>query len=203
MATDPTYGPLSFYLLMKRGAMVWPVIPNFSALLGENRPEEIIEGLRKLAPLVPKKGYSAHILGLDHDASRMLDEADPSLQMVLTFRLAHRAITHLVQSKQGLGLVTADAFGRGGLQSVKDLRIIEDIVKFPIYRPLLTLDEETMKRELRELGFLQLAASNVCGQTGLLGLSSVSTRNIRDLEERLQAEDLAKRMAANSTRVEI
>lgn len=203
LATDPAYGPLSFYLLMKRGAMVWPVIPNFRPLLGENRPEEIIEGLRKLAPLVPRKGYSAHLMELDHDASRMLDEADESLQMALALRLAHRALAHLIQTERALGLVTADVFGRNGLESLKDLRIVEDIVKFPVYRPLLTLDEETMNRELGERGLLQLAKSNAPRQVGRLGLSDVSARNLRDLEGRVQVGDLAKRIAGNSTRIEI
>lgn len=203
LATDPAYGPLAFYLVMKRGAMVWPVIPNLPLLVGETRPEEIIEGLRKLAPMVPRKGYSAHLMELDHDASRVLDEVDESLRMVFALRLAHRALARLIQTERALGLVTGDAFGRNGLESLKDLRIVEDIVKFPVYRPLLALDEEAMNRGLGERGLLQLARSNAPRQVGRLSLSDVSARNLRELEERVQAEDLAKRIAANSTRIQI
>ena len=203
LATDPAYGPLSFYLLMKRGAMVWPVIPNFPPLLGENRSEEIIEGLRKLAPLVPRKGYSVYLMELDRDASGLLDDADQSLQMVFALRLIYRALAHLIQTEQALGLVTADVFGRNGLESLKDLRVIEDIVKFPVYRPLLTLDEETLNRELGERGLLPLVKSNAPRQVGRLVPSDVSARNLRDLEGRVQVEDLARRIAGDSTKIEI
>ena len=201
LATDPAYGPLSFYLLMKRGAMVSPVIPNIPALLGKTRPEEIIDGLRKLAPLVPKKDYSVRFIELDHDASVALNEIDGSLQTVITMRLVYRALAHLIETGRVLGLVTADAFGRNGLKSLKDLRVIEDIVKFPVYRPLLTLDDETMNRELEERGLLQLARSEAIGQEDRPTISDVSGRHLKELEERVHAEHIAKRIAANSTRI--
>ena len=203
LANDPAYGPLSFYLLMKRGAMVSPVIPNIPALLGKTRPEEIIEGLRKLAPLVPKNDYSVRLVELDHDTSRALNEMDRPLQTVITVRLVYRALAHLIQTERVLGLVTADALGRNGLESLKDLRIVEDIVKFPVYRPLLALDDETMNRELAERGLLQLARSEAIGQVDRPSLSDASDGNLQELEERVHAEDLAKRIAANSTRIQI
>ena len=203
LATDPAYGPLSFYLLMKRGAMVWPVIPNIPAVLGETRPEEIIDGLRKLAPLVPKKDYYIRLLELDDDTSRILDSADRSLQTILALRLVYRAFTNIIQTERVLGLVTADNFGRNGLDSLKDLRVFEDIVKFPVYRPLLTLDDETMNRALAERGLLQFVKNGATRQGDRLGLSNVSAKNLRELEERLQVEDLAKRIADGSTRIQI
>jgi adenylyl- and sulfurtransferase ThiI len=118
-------------------------------------------------------------------------------------RLVYRALAHLIQTERVLGLVTADALGRNGLESLKDLRIVEDIVKFPVYRPLLALDDETMNRELAERGLLQLARSEAIGQVDRPSLSDASDGNLQELEERVHAEDLAKRIAANSTRIQI
>ena len=199
LATDPAYGPLSFYLLMKRGAMVSPVIPNIPPLLGETRQERIVDGLRKLSPMVPKKEYSARLLELDEDATRSLEEVDRSLQRVLAVRLVFRVMAHLVQTELALGLVTADMFGRNGLESLNDVRVTGDIVKFPVYHPLVALDEETINRELEERGLLQLVSKHAAGQV----LSGASGVDLRELEERIHAEDLAQRIAANSTKVQI
>ena len=203
LATDPAYASLSFYLLMKRGAMVWPVIPNIPAILGETRPEEIIDGLRKLARLVPKKNYYIRLIEIDGDTSRMLDGMDRSLQTVFALRLVYRVLAHVIETERVLGLVTADAFGRNGLVSLKDLRVFEDIVKFPVYRPLLTLDTETTNRQLAELGVLQFVRNETPKQVGKPGLSDVSAKDLGELEARLQVEDLARRIAAGSTRIQI
>jgi thiamine biosynthesis protein ThiI len=203
LATDPAYGPLSFYLLMKRGAMVWPVIPNIPAVLGETRLEEVVDGLRKLAPLVPKKDYYIRLVELDDDTARILDSADRSLQTILALRLVYRAFTNIIQTERVLGLVTADNFGRNGLDSLKDLRVFEDIVKFPVYRPLITLDDEAMDRALAERGLLQFVKNGATRQGDRLDLSNVSAKNLRELEERLHVKDLAKRIADESTRIQI
>jgi thiamine biosynthesis protein ThiI len=203
LATDPACAPISFYLLMKRGAMVWPVIPNIPAVLGGTRFEDIIEGLRKLAPLVPKKDYYIRIMEIDDATSRILHDTVGSLQTVLALRLVYRALAHVIQTERVLGLVTADSLGRNGLDSLKDLRAFEDIVKFPVYRPLLTLDDESLNRELVERGLLQFVKPGTITQMGRVGLSGVSTENLRELEERLQVEDLAKRIADGSKRIQI
>jgi thiamine biosynthesis protein ThiI len=203
VATDPARAPLSFYLLMKRGAMVWPVIPNFQPLLEGTRLEEIVDGLRRLAPLVPTKRYSARIMEPDEGASRVLEEANSSLQRILSIRLVFRAITHLVQAERALGLVTADSFGQNALESLKDLRVIEDIVRFPVYRPLLTLDEETMNQELEGHGLLQPGSKDAYGPASRVSPFRVSVKDLADFEKRIQAEELARRMAANATRVQI
>ena len=117
--------------------------------------------------------------------------------------VGEQALAHLIHTERVLGLVTADALGRNGLESLKDLRIVEDIVKFPVYRPLLALDDETMNRELAERGLLQLARSEAIGQVDRPSLSDASDGNLQELEERVHAEDLAKRIAANSTRIQI
>ena len=201
LATDPVHSPLSFYLLMKRGAMVSPVIPNIPSLLGETQVDVILEGLRTLKSFVPRKGLLARIIELDDDASKVLDEVDRRLQRVFSVRLTLRAIAHLVQSHGALGLVTGDRFGRDGLETLKDLRIVDHVSKFPIYRPLLTMDEVAVNRELGALGLQQLVTKEVARQVSQVVFSDASIANLKEVEEHVQAERLAQRIATNSTRI--
>lgn len=203
LATDSAYSPLSFYMLMKRGAMVWPVIPNIRSFLGEIQPEAILEGLRMLTPFVPKKKFEAHLIELDEETSKVIDGVDQSLQRAFSIRLAYRAITHLAQTVRALGLVAADVLGLDGIETLKDLKAIDEVAKLPVYRPLLTLGEENVNRELAELGLLEFARSQPARRVGLIAVSEDALMKLRDVEERVRAEQLAERIAAKATRVSI
>lgn len=201
LATDPAYSPLSFYLLMKRGAMISPVIPNIRPLLGETQPEVILEGLRMLRPFVPKKTFQAHLIEIDESASKILDSVDQQLQRVFSIRLVFRAIAHLAQAGRALGLVTGDSFGRNGLETFKELRVVDEVASFPVYRPLLALDEDSVNQQLGQLGLLHLATNRRARQVTTTGLSDDSITSLRVLEQCVQAQELAQRIAANSVRI--
>jgi len=203
LATDSVRSPLAFYLMMKRGAMVWPVIPNLRPLLGETQPEAVLQGLEALAPIVPRKGYSAYLIDPDEDAAKVLDAIDQSVQRIFSIRLALRAIACLPRNRGTLGLVTGDLFGHAGLETLRDLRLVDEVAKFPVYRPLLTLDEDNVNRQLGELGLPRLIGTETAGRVSPAGLSDASVMNLRDLEERVEAEEIAQRIAASARKVPI
>lgn len=202
LATDPAYSPLSFFLLMKRGAMVWPAVPGLPQLLGETRPETILEGLRRLTPFVPKKTYFAFLMEPDEEALRVLDAIDMRFRRTFSIRLVFRAIARLAQTRRALGLVTGDSFGQAGLEALRDLRVTDEVAKIPVYRPLLTLDSDTISRQLRELELMK-QVKEAGGAPGPISLSYASWVDLKKLEEHFQVENLAQKIAANSTKIPI
>ncbi len=202
LATDSSHSLLSFYLLMKRGAMVWPVIPDIRYALGETSVEAVLNGLRTLAPFVPKKGFSAHLIKLDEDPLKQLDGLSDPLRRVFSIRLTFRAIAHLVHARKALGLVTGERLASDGLESLKGLSIAGDF-KFPVYRPLLTMDEQTLSLHLRELNLVRPKEKAVPTHGLSRALDDTSLMKLRELEERLRFEQLAQRIAAGSTKIPI
>jgi thiamine biosynthesis protein ThiI len=199
LAADPALAPLAFWLLMKRGAMVWPVIAELFPLGGASS-DQVLEGLRRIRRYVPKKTYSARLIRLDEGARNALTAVSPAVQRVFCTRLAFRAVEHL--ARNALGLVTADRFGRGGLESLKDLRAADEVATFPVYRPLLTLDEEDMRRRLEELGLAQPETQKTTPWPPS-GLDEPLVDEVRTLENRLQADQLAHNMAVDSRKIQI
>ncbi|MCJ7456072.1 THUMP domain-containing protein [Candidatus Bathyarchaeota archaeon] len=200
LATDPACAPLSFYLLMKRGAMVWPVIADLPPPIGGVPPDEILQGLRRLRQYVPKNTYSARLITLDEATRNALAAVSPDLQRVFCMRLVFRAAKHLAQN--ALGLVTADRFCQGDVESLKDLRAADEVATFPVYRPLLTLDEADMREQLEELGLTQPETEKTATQP-LSGADEALIDEARTLENRLQAEQLAHKIAADSRKMQI
>jgi thiamine biosynthesis protein ThiI len=200
LATDPACAPLSFYLLMKRGAMVWPVIVDLPPPIGGVPPDEILQGLKRLRQYVPKNTYSARLVTLDQSTRNALATVSPDLQRVFCTRLMFRVVK--VLARNALGLVTADRFGQSGVESLKDLRAADEVAAFPVYRPLLTLDEADMRQQLEELGLTQPETQKIATQP-LSGADEALIDEVRTLENRLQVEQLAHSIAADSRKMQI
>jgi thiamine biosynthesis protein ThiI len=199
LATDSVLAPLAFYLLMKRGAMVWPVIVELPPL-GGVPSGQVLEGLRRLRRYVPKNTCSARVITLDEGTRNALAAVSTDLQRVFCMRLAFRAVKHL--ARNALGLVTADRFGRGGIESLKDLRAADEVATFPVYRPLLTLDEADMRRQLAELGLTQPETTKTTtGRSS--GADKALIDEVRTLENRLKADQLAHDIAVDSRKIQI
>jgi len=200
LATDPALSPLSFFLMMKRGAMVWPVIASFPGLLEDASLEKILDGLKMLKPLVPRKTYHAYRIEPDRDALKALDALDSSLRGALSVRLAFRSIAHLARIRGALGLTAADCFGRAGLQRLGDLRMIDEVTRIPIYRPLLMMDSDTLNRQLGDLELLKLVKEGE-EEVTKTHLPDSSMRELRELEDTIHADHLAQRIAENYTKI--
>ena len=200
LATDPVLAPLAFYLLMKRGAMVWPVIADLPPPIGGVPPDQTLEGLKRLRRYVPKNTYTGRLITLDEETRKALAPVGPDVQRVFYVRLVFRAVKHL--ARNALGLVTADRFGQGGIESLKDLRAADDVAGFPVYRPLLTLDEADMRRQLEELGLTQPETLKTATQSSP-GEYEALIDEVRVLENRLHVEGLAHKIAAGFEKIQI
>jgi thiamine biosynthesis protein ThiI len=185
---------------MKRGAMVWPVIADLPPPIGGVPPDQTLEGLKRLRRYIPKNTYTARLITLDEETRNILTAVTPSVQRVLCARLVFRAVKHL--ARNALGLVTADRFGQGGIESLKDLRAVDEVAAFPVYRPLLTLDEADMRRRLEELGLSQAETLKTATQLPSGGYV-VLIDEVRTLERRLQVEELAHKIAVDSRKIQI
>lgn len=199
LATDPALAPLAFYLLMKRGAMVWPVIADLPSPIDGVAPDQTLEGLKRLRRYVPKNTYTARLITLDEETRNTVATASPSVQRFFSARLAFRVVKHF--ARNALGLVTADRFGQGGIESLKDLRAADEIAGFPVYRPLLTLDETDMRGQLEGLGLAQPETQKTATQPP--GKYEALIDEVRALENRIQVEELARKIAADSRKIQI
>jgi len=199
LTADTALAPLAFWLLMKRGAMVWPVIADLSPL-GAASPDQALEGLKRLRPYVPKKTYSARVIRFDDRTRNALTAVSPAVQRVFCTRLMFRVAKHL--ARHALGLVTGDRFGRAGIESLKDLRAADEVATFPVYRPLLTLDEEDMRRRLEELGLAQPETLKTTAWPPS-SRDEALMDEVRTLENRLLADQLAHNMAVDSSKIQI
>jgi thiamine biosynthesis protein ThiI len=121
------------------------------------------------------------------------------LQIVAQRRLMLKTGEVLARRLGAAALVTGDSLGQVSSQTLTNLTALDDAVALPILRPLIGLDKlEIMAeaRRIRTLALSELPDQDCCT---LLTPRQVETRaridDLRRLEARLDAADLAKELA--------
>jgi thiamine biosynthesis protein ThiI len=108
----------------------------------------------------------------------------------------------LAKRLHGTALVTGDSLGQVSSQTLPNITALDDAVDLPILRPLLGWDKTEIMaeaRRIRTLAISELPDQDCCT---LLTPRRVETRariaDLRRIEGRLDAEELAEQLAATA-----
>jgi thiamine biosynthesis protein ThiI len=122
------------------------------------------------------------------------------LQIVAQRRLMLKTGAILARRLRATALVTGDSLGQVASQTLTNITALDDAVELPILRPLIGLDKAEIVAEARRiatLGISELPDQDCCT---LLTPRQVETKarieDLRRIEARLDADDLAQELAA-------
>jgi tRNA uracil 4-sulfurtransferase len=122
------------------------------------------------------------------------------LQIVAQRRLMLKTGAALARRLHAAALVTGDSLGQVSSQTLANITALDDAVTLPILRPLIGLDKAeiiTEARRIETLAISELPDQDCCS---LLTPRQVETRarieDLRRIEARLDADDLAEELAA-------
>jgi len=122
------------------------------------------------------------------------------LQVVAQRRLMLKTGAILARRLRATALVTGDSLGQVASQTLTNITALDDAVELPILRPLIGLDKAEIVAEARRiatLGISELPDQDCCT---LLTPRQVETKarieDLRKIEARLDADDLAQELAA-------
>jgi tRNA uracil 4-sulfurtransferase len=122
------------------------------------------------------------------------------LQIMAQRRLMLKTGAALARRLRAAALVTGDSLGQVSSQTLTNITALDDAVQLPILRPLIGLDKAeiiTEARRIETLAISELPDQDCCS---LLTPRQVETRarieDLRRIEARLDADDLAEELAA-------
>ena len=131
---------------------------------------------------------------------RLASSGAGKLQIVAQRRLMLKTGAVLARRLRAAALVTGDSLGQVSSQTLTNITALDDAVTLPILRPLIGLDKGEIVAEARRiatLGISELPDQDCCS---LLTPRQVETRarieDLRKIEARLDADDLAEELAA-------
>jgi tRNA uracil 4-sulfurtransferase len=131
---------------------------------------------------------------------RLASSGAGKLQIVAQRRLMLKTGAVLARRLRAGALVTGDSLGQVSSQTLTNITALDDAVGLPILRPLIGMDKAEIVAEARRiatLGISELPDEDCCS---LLTPRQVETKarieDLRKIEARLDADDLAEELAA-------
>ena len=131
---------------------------------------------------------------------RLATSGAGKLQIVAQRRLMLKTGAVLARRLRAAALVTGDSLGQVSSQTLTNITALDDAVSLPILRPLIGMDKAEIIAEARRISTLAISELPDEDCCSLLTPRQVETKarieDLRKIEARLDADDLAEELAA-------
>jgi tRNA uracil 4-sulfurtransferase len=190
--------PVAAYRMMRRGLRCTYLHFSGMPLTG---PESVYKAYGLVRELDKFQGGSRlFVVAFGRAQQRLASSGAGRLQIMAQRRLMLKTGQAMARRHRATALVTGDSLGQVSSQTLTNITALDDAVSLPILRPLIGLDKTEIMAEARRictLGISELPDQDCCS---LLTPRQVETRarieDLRRIEARLDADDLAEELAA-------
>jgi thiamine biosynthesis protein ThiI len=135
--------PVAAWKMMKRGATV--IFVHFHSMPYTN--QRSIDQVKELAVVLTKYQFASklYLVPFAELQQEIVLHAPQHLRVILYRRMMIRIAEEIAHSEKAEALVTGESVGQVASQTLRNMRVINDVATFPILRPLAGTDkEETM-----------------------------------------------------------
>jgi len=190
--------PVAAYRMMRRGLRCTYLHFSGMPLTG---PESVYKAYGLVRELDKFQGGSRlFVVAFGKAQQRLASSGAGRLQIMAQRRLMLKTGEAMARRHRAAALVTGDSLGQVSSQTLTNITALDDAVSLPILRPLIGLDKTEIMaeaRRIRTLAISELPDQDCCS---LLTPRQVETRarveDLRRIEARLDADDLAEELAA-------
>jgi len=192
--------PVAAYRMMRRGLRCFFLHFSGMPLTG---PESIYKAYALARGLDRFQGGSRLFVVPFGKAQQTLKSSGADRLLIMAQRrLMLKTGAALARRLDATTLVTGDSLGQVSSQTLTNITALDDAVKLPILRPLIGWDKTEIMAEARRIGTLAISELPDQDCCTLLTPRRVETRaridDLRRIEIRLDAEDLAEELAAGA-----
>jgi thiamine biosynthesis protein ThiI len=190
--------PVAAYRMMRRGLRCTFLHFSGMPLTG---PESVYKAYGLVRELDRFQGGSRlFVVAFGRAQQRLATSGAGRLQIMAQRRLMLKTGEALARRLHAAALVTGDSLGQVSSQTLTNITALDDAVALPILRPLIGLDKTEIMAEARRIATLHISELPDQDCCSLLTPRQVETRarieDLRRIEARLDADDLAEELAA-------
>ena len=190
--------PVAAYRMMRRGLRCSFLHFSGMPLTG---PESVYKAYGLVRELDKFQGGSRlFVVAFGRTQQRLASSGAGRLQIMAQRRLMLKTGEALARRLRAAALVTGDSLGQVSSQTLANITALDDAVALPILRPLIGLDKTEIMAEARRIATLRISELPDQDCCSLLTPRQVETRarieDLRRIEARLDADDLAQELAA-------
>lgn len=174
--------PVAASRLVKRGCYVTPVYVGKGRFSSEEEFERVVEVAEKFSRYLPKE---IELIFVDLEpVFEKIAEGGGRYSCILCRRAMYR-VAEIIAVEDGYeGIVTGESLGQVASQTLSNIRVLEESISFPVYRPLIGFDKVETISISRDLGFFEVSSQDV-GSCSILP-DKVKTRADLDTVKKLE-----------------
>jgi tRNA uracil 4-sulfurtransferase len=190
--------PVAAYRMMRRGLRCTYLHFSGMPLTG---PESVYKAYGLVRELDKFQGGSRlFVVAFGRAQQRLASSGAGRLQIMAQRRLMLKTGEAMARRLRAGALVTGDSLGQVSSQTLTNITALDDAVTLPILRPLIGLDKNEIMAEARRISTLAISELPDQDCCSLLTPRQVETQarieDLRRIEGRLDADDLAEELAA-------
>lgn len=191
--------PVAAYRMMRRGLRL-----DFLHFYGMpfTGPESIYKAYSLVRQLDRfQNGSRLYVVPFGKAQQQLRNSGAERLQIVAQRRLMLKTAEALADRLNASALVTGDALGQVSSQTLANITALDDAVDLPILRPLIGMDKTEIMDQARAIGTLtisELPDEDCCTMlTPRQVETAAKIADLRQIEKRLDVEELAEHLASN------
>ena len=196
--------PVAAYRMMKRGCKVTFIHFHGRPYLSRESEDKVRDVAKQLTHY---QHYSRLFLVPFGEIQRQIVLESPApLRGVLYRRMMMRIADQLASQEQAWGLVTGDSLGQVASQTPENLKVVNEISRLPILRPLIGMDKIEITNESQNIGTFETSIEPDQDCCTLFVPRHPDTRcrlqDIQKVEQRLPTQEMVDTSLKNSELVE-
>lgn len=142
--------PVASYLAMKRGLLVEGIHFHTHPLTTEEAIQKVIDLAKDLAKYSGQ--FKVHFVPFLEIQQEIRNFTPESHYITIMRRMFFRISEKLAEKRKALALVTGENLGQVASQTLESIHTINQVVKTPIIRPLITMDKIEIISYAKEIG---------------------------------------------------
>ncbi len=148
--------PVAAYLMMRRGAEVYPLLLDLYPFSFEENKKRAIETIKKLKSRAHYE-FHAYVCSHGKNLAEFMNKCERRLTCVLCRRMMFRVAERVAEKHRARALITGEFLGSKATQTLTNLGIIAQSVEIPILRPLLGMNKEEIEEYARAIGTYEIS----------------------------------------------
>jgi len=147
--------PVAAFLGMKRGIRV--IFLHFHAY--PHTDEASIEKVKKIVKLLNKyqQNSKLYLIPFAKIQEEILRKTPAKLRVILYRRFMLRIAAQICKKEKALAIFTGESVGQVASQTLENIKVIEESVRLPIFRPLIGQDKEEIINKAKEINTFEIS----------------------------------------------
>ena len=147
--------PVASFLVQKRGAKV--IFVHFHAYPYTSKAS--IEKVEKIAEILNRYQFSSklYLVPFAEIQKEILLKTQARFRVILYRRMMLKIAETIAKKEGAQALVTGESLGQVASQTLENIRVIEEAVKMPVFRPLIGKDKEEIIQIAKKIGTYEIS----------------------------------------------